>query len=239
VLTGKTGTVNAKLLWEGGPGKELIYASTGELAIDFRDGRVNDLDAGGGRLIGLFSLAALPRRLALDFRDVTAEGLEYSALKGLFRMDFGNAWTCNMGLTSEVADIAIVGRTGMLAEDYDQLAVVRPHVTSILPLPAAVLGGPTLGVATLLISQLFKKPLSNIGETYYVVEGSWDVPEYNKVQRSEIDIASFADCEQPLPNLSPDEIAALEELLNEPVPENEPAGTPDNAVFAPGEASFN
>jgi uncharacterized protein (TIGR02099 family) len=233
VLTGKTGTVNAKLLWEGGPGMELIYASTGELSIDFRDGRVNDLDAGGGRLIGLFSLAALPRRLALDFRDVTADGLEYSALKGLFRMDFGDAWTCNMGLTSEVADIAIVGRTGMLAADYDQLAVVRPHVTSMLPLPAVVLGGPTLGVATLLISQLFKKPLSNIGETYYSVEGTWDVPEYKKLQRAEIDIASFAECEQQLPNLSPDEIAALEELLNEP------AGTPDNAVFAPSEAPLN
>ncbi len=213
-LSGKSAAVNASMLWEGGPGMGLVYSSTGQVDFDIRDGRVNELDAGGGRIIGLLSLAYLPRRLALDFTDITAGGLEYSELQGRFRLDFGNAWTCNTGLISEVADIAIVGRTGMQTEDYDQLAVVRPHVTSMLPLPAAFLGGPTVGVATLLISQLFKKSLSGIGETYYSVEGSWNEPDINEVQRADIDIASFADCEQQLPTLSPEEITALEELLS-------------------------
>ena len=213
VLTGKSGVVNANLLWEGGPGAGFLNSSTGQLDFEIRDGRVNDLDAGGGRLIGLLSLTSLPRRLALDFRDIISDDLEYASLSGRFRLDFGNAWTCNTSLISEVADIALVGRAGLVAEDYEQLAVVRPHVSSMLPLPAAVLGGPTAGVATLLISQLFKKPLSGIGETYYAVEGTFSEPQFNPVQRNQIDTSSFADCEDQLPNLSPEEIEALEELL--------------------------
>jgi uncharacterized protein (TIGR02099 family) len=212
-ITGDSATINANLLWEGGPSLGLLYESTGELDFDIRNGRISNVEAGGGRLIGLFSLAYLPRRLSLDFTDITSEGLEFYSLSGAFRMDFGNAWTCNMGLISEIADVAMIGRAGLLAEDYDQLAVVRPHVSSMLPLPAVVLGGPTVGMATLLISQLFKEPLSDIGETYYSILGPWDDPLFERQTRSQIDTAAFADCEQGLPNLSPEEIAALEEFL--------------------------
>jgi uncharacterized protein YhdP len=228
-ISGESATINANLLWEGGPSLGVIYQSTGELDFDIRNGRVNNVETGGGRLIGLFSLAYLPRRLSLDFKDLTSDELEFSSISGAFRLDFGNAWTCNMGLISEIADIAMVGRAGLLDEDYDQLAVVRPHVSNMLPLPAAVLGGPTVGVATLLISQLFKKPLSDIGETYYAIEGPWDDPQLTRRQRSQINTASFADCEAGLPNLSPEEIAALQEFLGA-----ESAGTDDSAESAAG-----
>ncbi|MEC9375697.1 MAG: DUF3971 domain-containing protein [Pseudomonadota bacterium] len=212
-VSGESAKIDLSLLWEGGPSSQLIYDSTGKLNFDIRNGRINNLSTGSGRLIGLFSLGYLPRRLALDFKDILNDGMEFNSLSGDFRLDFGNAWTCNMGLISEIADIAMVGRTGLLTQDYDQLAVVRPHVSNMLPLPAAVLGGPAAGVATLLISQLFKKPLSNIGETYYSIEGSWNNPLLTKKLRMQIDTASFADCEKELPNFSIEEITVLEELF--------------------------
>ena len=71
--------------------------------------------------------------MSLDFREITEEGLVFDELKGSFRIDFGNAFTCDLGLEGEIADMGIVGRVGITAEDYDQIAAVRPHVSNLAP----------------------------------------------------------------------------------------------------------
>jgi hypothetical protein len=50
----------------------------------------------------------------------------------------------------------------------------------------------------LLISQIFRKPLSSLGENYYTVTGSWEKPVVNKVQRGDVDVTPFKDCERYL-----------------------------------------
>jgi uncharacterized protein (TIGR02099 family) len=220
------GRLVADLLWEGGPGSALLYASTGTVDFAIKDGEVNEIDPGTGRILGLLSVSSLPRRLALDFSDMTDDGLVFDTLKGSFRLDFGDAWTCNLSLEGEVADMAIVGRTGIRREDYDQVAIVRPHVSNLIPVSAAFLGGPTVGIATLLVAQIFKKPLSGIGESYYTVRGDWSSPDIQKVQRSELDTSAFGDCESQLPQLSPEEIAAIEDLINSA---NQPAPAPETS----------
>lgn len=222
------GSLVADLIWEGGPGADIVGGSTGSLRMLIRDGEIDDIDAGGGRLLGLLSVAALPRRLALDFTDLTEDKLAFSEISGDFRIDFGDAWTCNLGLEGDVADMALVGRTGLRQQDYNQVAVVRPHLSNLMPVPAVVLGGPTVGVAALLVSQIFKKPISGIGETYYTVSGDWNESNINRVQRSDLDTTPFADCEAQLPNLSPEEIAAIEGLLNPP-----PEGAGDLSAAPP------
>lgn len=224
LVDAESGRLIAELLWEGGPGDALLYASTGTVEFAIKDGEVREIDPGTGRILGLLSVTSLPRRLALDFSDMTDEGLVFDSLKGRFRLDFGDAWTCNLSLEGEVADMAIVGRTGIRREDYDQVAIVRPHVSNLIPVSAAFLGGPTVGIATLLVAQIFKKPLSGIGESYYTVKGSWSSPDIQKTQRSELDTSALGDCESQLPQLSPEEIAAIEDLINsasepEPAPE--------------------
>jgi len=225
LLKAEEGSVTADLLWEGGPGMASLYASTGAIDLSIRDGAVTDVDTGGGRILGLLSLTALPRRLSLDFKDMTEDGLVFDKIQGGFRIDFGDAWTCNLGLEGPVADMGIVGRTGILDEDYDQIAAVRPHVTNLVPV-AGFFAGPAVGVATLLVTQLLKKPLSGIGENYYVISGGWDAPQFVEVERSKLDTSRFADCETKLPTLSPEEIRAIEELIANPTLQPVPDAVP-------------
>jgi len=215
LISASQGSLIADLLWEGSPGMAAVGESTGTVSMVIRDGFISDIDAGGGRLLGLLSVASLPRRLALDFTDMTEDKLQFSKISGDFRIDFGDAWTCNLAMVGEAADMALVGRTGLNAEDYNQVAAVRPHVSNLMPVPAAFLGGPTVGVAALLVSQIFKKPLSGIGESYYTIRGSWEDSEIVAVQRSELDTTPFADCENQLPALSPEERTAIQELVNQ------------------------
>jgi uncharacterized protein YhdP len=214
MVSAKRATVITDLLWEGQPGMAMVYESTGQVRLTIRDGVVDEVDAGGGRLLGLLSVTALPRRLSLDFRELTNSGLIFDKISGTFKIDFGNAWTCDLGLEGDMADMGMVGRTGMLVEDYDQVAAVRPHVSNVAPVAGAFLAGPVVGAAALLITQIFKKPLSNVGGSYFTLTGSWDEPLVTPVERSEIDTNRFSDCEQQLPEMSPEGIRALDELMN-------------------------
>ena len=149
----------------------------------------------------MMSVAALPRRLQLDFSDVFDEGLGFKRVKGDFRLDRGNAYTCNLGLEGPVADVGVVGRAGIRDEDYEQLAVVRPHMSNALPIGAFIVS-PGLGAAMLLINRIFREPMSSIGESYYRVNGPWTNPAVEKVERTDIDLAAFQDCEKLLPEIA-------------------------------------
>jgi hypothetical protein len=123
--------------------------------------------------------------------------------------------------------MAIVGRTGLVAQDYEQVAAIRPHVSNLAPVAGAFLAGPAVGITTLLVTQLFKKPLSSVGENYYTISGSFEEPVFSRVDRAELDTTSFADCVAELPSLSPEEIRAIEELIAVPsvaMPDGSAAG---------------
>ncbi len=196
VISGKRATVSAQLQWPGGPDGEFLTRASGKLGLAIKDGQIAELEPGSGRLLGLLSVTALPRRLALDFRDVFNKGLAFDSVQGDFRLGAGIAYTCNLGLAGPAADMGIVGRTDFGRRDYDQVAVVRPQVSNVLTVGGAVLGGPVGGVTMLLISQIFRKPLSTLGESYYRVSGDWDEPQVARIQRGDVDAAAFKDCER-------------------------------------------
>ena len=177
VVEGRKGRVTIDLSWPGGPSADFLKVASGRVTVMMDEGQFLAVDPGGGRLLGLLSIAALPRRLGMDFRDVLDEGLAFDEVKGDFSLESGNAFTCNLGLEGPVADLGVVGRVGLADRDYEQVAVARPHVSDVLAISCAVVGGPVVGGAVLLISQIFRKPLSSLGETYYQVRGSWDSPK--------------------------------------------------------------
>jgi len=131
--------------------------------------------------------------------------------------------------------MAIIGRTGLREEDYDQVAVVRPQLSNLMPVPAAFLGGPTVGIAALLVSQIFRDPLSGIGESYYTISGSWEDTRIEPVARDQLDTTSFADCEAGLPKLSPEEIEAIRELAAESTAPAAPLPEQPEQEVLPGE----
>lgn len=196
VIEGKVARVNTDLTWPGPPSGDFLDHANGTLNVLMEDGALLQLEPGGGRLLGVLSVAALPRRLSLDFSDVFDEGLGFDKLQGDFILNNGNAYTCNLSLEGSVADLGIVGRAGIATEDYDQLAVVRPHVSNVLAIGGTVVGGPAVGAAMLLFAEIFKKPLSTLGESYYHVAGSWEDPEITRLQGDELDLEPIRNCEQ-------------------------------------------
>lgn len=184
-LSGEKGILDADLTWAGAPSSTLAGRLSGQVRIEADDGKLLNVEPGAGRVFGLMSVAALPRRLTLDFRDFLTKGLSYDTIRGDFRLDDGNAFTENLLLEGPAAEIGIVGRTGLETRDYDQTAVVTGSIGNSLPVAGALAGGPAVGAALLLFSQIFKEPLKGIARGYYRITGPWENPTVQRVDREE------------------------------------------------------
>jgi uncharacterized protein YhdP len=175
-IVGDDMTILMDLQWSGGPRAEIFDTLNGNVQVRFGPGQLDEIEPGAGRLFGLMSVIALPRRLSLDFTDVFDKGFGFDRIEGAFHIVDGEAYTCNLSLEGPAADIAIIGRASLTQREYEQVAAVRANFGNTLPVVGAVVAGPQVAAALLIFSQIFKKPLQEMGQVYYAIEGSWDDP---------------------------------------------------------------
>jgi uncharacterized protein (TIGR02099 family) len=189
VIEAKTGRMDFKLNWAGAPTGEALSQAAGHVQLSLDKGQIVGLNPGAGRVLGLTSVAALRRRLALDFSDLTDKGLAFDTVRGDFDLREGNAYTENLLVKGPAAEIGLIGRVGLKNKDYDQTAVVTGSVGNSLPL-AALAGGPVVGAAVLLFTQVFKQPLKGLARGYYRITGSWDNPIVERIKSADAPAAS-------------------------------------------------
>ena len=186
LVAAPNGRVSASLTWPGAPERTAIGRLSGRLEIAAENGRLTSVEPGAGRIFGLMSLAHLPRRLALDFGDLTGEGLAFDTLRGTFQLTNGEAFTDNLTLRGSAAEIGLAGRTSLRDRTYDQTAVVTGQLGASLGVGGALAGGPAVGAALLLFSQIFKEPLKGMTRGYYRITGSWDDPQVRRIDAREM-----------------------------------------------------
>jgi len=162
--------------WPGAPSAFSMENVNGQLVVNLIDGHIPNAQPGAGRIIGLLSLQALPRRLALDFRDVFASGLNFDEANGTFEFVDGIATTDDLEVISPAAVIRVSGATDFGSKEYDQLIIIEPGVGSTLPLIGAITGGPGGAAAGLALQGLLNKPLGRVVQVQYSLKGPWSEP---------------------------------------------------------------
>ena len=192
-VVAETGEITASVHWPGAPSGAWLEHIGGDLSLKTNKGSLIDVEPGGaGRMAGLLSFGALPRRLALDFRDVFKRGFVFDEITADFVIIDGNAYTDNLKLTGPVADVGMIGRTGLRDHDYRQQAIVTAEPSKMLPTVGALIAGPVGAAALLIFRAIFKKPLSGIGRVSYCVLGTWAEPMVEKM--SDEDLQKGAPC---------------------------------------------
>ena len=152
----------------------------GTVHLEFDSGQLRAVEPGAGRVLGLVNFYALPRRLALNFRDVVSSGLGFDRITGDFELRDGSATTQNLQVAGPSVRMDVRGRIGLAARDYDQDVTVYPDVSGGVTLGAVLLGGPIAGVLTLIAQQVMNKPLNQVTQLSYRVTGSWDNPQVTR-----------------------------------------------------------
>ena len=175
-IAGNDLKVDLDVSWTGGPRQDFMESLNGSVQARLGSGQLQDVEPGAGRVFGLMSIVALPRRLSLDFRDVFDVGFGFDQITGSFRIVDGQAYTCDLALTGPAADVGIVGRAGLFDRDYSQTAIVNATFGNTLPVAGYVVAGPQVAAVMFFFSQIFKKPLQEMSQIYYAIDGSWDDP---------------------------------------------------------------
>ena len=176
--------ISAGVTWSGGLDADVLARMDGTLHLDLGRGQLRGVKPGAGRILGLMSVIELPRRLSLDFRDVTDEGLAFDTVTGDFEIRAGSAYTENLLLQGAAVDIGVVGRTGLAAQDYDQTVIVSGNPSGPITIAGALAGGPVGAAGALLFSQLFKGQLQGLARAYYRVTGPWSEPVVERISAS-------------------------------------------------------
>jgi len=198
VLSSEDLAIDLDLFWPNIPSLDEIFATDGTVKVKIKDGQITAIDPIAGKMLGLLSIAELPRRLVLDFSDIFKKGLSFNRLSAEFQFKNGSAYTCDLVMEGTSVDILLVGATDMIGKTYNQLAIVRPLLSDALPMSGAVFGGPGVAATVYLFTKLLRKPLKNIGVSYYSIGGTWDNPKIEKIPPQEIDMTFFDDCEDYL-----------------------------------------
>ncbi len=173
--------------WPDSPLALTSHNVEGVLTIDVGKGKLKEIEPGAaGRIFGLLSVAAIPKRLSLDFNDLFGTGFSFDSIIGTFDLANGVATTENMMLKAPSATIEMTGPIDLVNQRYNQKVKIRPNVASTLPLAGAVAGGPVglaAGAAILLFDKvagtILGTEIVNIISYSYDLTGSWDDPQLN------------------------------------------------------------
>jgi uncharacterized protein (TIGR02099 family) len=175
-------TVEGQLAWAGAPSDFDYPSLSGSFEVRSGAGQFLKADPGVGRLLGVLSLQALPRRVSLDFRDVFSEGFAFDSVQGTVRIQNGVMQTDQFKLVGPAAAVEIAGSVD-LAHETQQLRVrVQPALSSSVSVGTAALflANPLLGAAvgagTLLAQKMLNNPIEKMFSYEYGVSGGWDEP---------------------------------------------------------------
>lgn len=154
----------------------------GELSIYFKDGRITHLSPetegklGLGKLLSILSLQTIPRRLKLDFSDLSKGGYSFDKFSGNFKLANGVMSTQDSTIDGPVAFASMKGTLDIANQQYDMDLKIAPHITASLPIVATIAGGPIAGIATWAASKLINQGMQSISGYSYKVTGPWQDP---------------------------------------------------------------
>jgi len=180
-VKGGSGSLRLRGQWAASPMQLTPKRLTGTMEIAIRNGQLVEVEPGAGRVLGLFSVAQLPRRLLLDFRDFFGKGFGFNDITGTITAADGIARTDGLRINGPAAKIHISGSSDLNAQTHEQTIEVTPRTGNLLTAVGAFTGGPVGAAVGAAANAILKRPLGEIGAKTYRVTGPWQEPTVDVV----------------------------------------------------------
>jgi uncharacterized protein (TIGR02099 family) len=191
-VKGAPAKLEGQLAWNGAPTDFDYPALSGTFRVSVGAGQFTRIDPGVGKLLGVLSLQALPRRITLDFRDVFSEGFAFDSIQGSVRITQGVMHTDSLLLNGPAATVQLAGDVDLERETQALTVRVQPALSTTVSagagaaavalLAANPLIGAAVGAGTLLAQKLMQDPIEQMFSYEYAVRGSWSEPVVERVR---------------------------------------------------------
>lgn len=183
VIARGKGLVAGQVSWLGSPFSPDYASMTGGFNVNMESGQFLKADPGIAKLLGVLSLQSLPRRLALDFRDVFSDGFAFDFVRGDVSIEQGLARTNNLQMKGVNAAVLMEGQADIAKETQHLKVVVIPeiNVASASLIYSAI--NPLVGLTTFLANVILRRPLIDANTQEFLIDGSWVDPRITPVTR--------------------------------------------------------
>jgi uncharacterized protein YhdP len=170
-----------QVAWVGSP-LSLDYATlSGSFKVNLENGQFLKADPGLAKLLGVLSLQSLPRRLALDFRDVFSEGFAFDYFRGDVRIEQGIAYSDTLQMKGVNAAVLMEGQADLFRETQDIRVVVVPEINAGTASLIAAAINPAIGLGSFVAQFFLRKTLMEAATHEFPIDGSWIEPRIQRV----------------------------------------------------------
>lgn len=180
-LKGGKGSINGQVSWLGSPLEPDPATMTGDMAVLINEGQFLKADPGIAKLLGVLSLQSLPRRLALDFRDVFQQGFAFDRIDGDVKVNQGVATTRNLRMRGVQAVVLMEGQADLAHETQNLQVYVVPDVNAGGASLAYAAINPVVGLGTFVAQVLLRKQVAEASSQAFHITGAWADPVVEKV----------------------------------------------------------
>lgn len=202
VLRHGKGQLQGRIGWQGSPLALDWPSLQGALKLDVGAGQFLKTEPGVAKLLGVLSLQALPRRLALDFRDVFSSGFAFDFVRGDAQIADGVARSNNLQMKGVNAAVLIDGSADLAQESQQLRVLVVPEIDAGTAALAAGVINPAIGIGAFVAQLVLKQPLMRAATREFDISGRWDNPQVRPVPRGD----AVPSPESPTPALAGDAI---------------------------------
>lgn len=175
--------IDAQLDWDGAPWAMKTQSLQGEVSSEFGKGVITEV-SGAARLLGLFSLDSIIRKMQLDFTDVFDKGMAFNSITGTGKIQDGVFITNDIEMDALAGEMKIRGIADMNTRLVDAEVNFTPDITSGIPMLTAFAVAPQTALYVLAISTVISPVVEVFTQVNYEVKGPLDSPTVKEVSRS-------------------------------------------------------
>jgi len=183
VLRRGQGRIDGQVAWQGSPLSPDWPSMAGQLHVDMQAGQFLKADPGLAKLLSVLSLQSLPRRLALDFRDVFSDGFAFDFVRGDVAIAHGVASTNNLQMKGVNAAVLMEGSADIERETQKLHVVVVPEINALTASLVATAINPVVGLSSFLAQVFLRGPLMQAATQEFRIDGTWDDPRVQRIPR--------------------------------------------------------
>lgn len=174
--------LSADLNWEGAPWSMDVSSLQGNVKTKLGKGVISDV-SGAARLLGLFSLDSIIRKMQLDFTGVFDNGMAFNTITGSGEINDGVFVTNDIFMDAVAGKMTIRGLANLDRKTVDAEVNFVPDITSGIPVFTAFAVTPQTALYVLAITTVISPVVEVFTQVNYEVKGPLDSPEVRELSR--------------------------------------------------------
>lgn len=169
--------------WDGAPWSMKVNTLQGNVSTKLGKGVISNV-SGAARLLGLFSLDSIIRKMQLDFSDVFDKGMAFNSITGSGEISQGVFVTNNINMDAVAGEMTIKGMADLNTNMVDAEVNFVPDIGSGIPVLTAFAVTPATALYVLAVTTVLSPVVEIFTQVNYEVKGPLESPTVKELSRS-------------------------------------------------------